>query len=614
MSRRRKLAFTVVTLLGPVLLLAALELVLRVTWPGGSLPLFIPAEISGRDMLVANPRVAQRWFSGIGAAPGTIPEPFAADRPAGGLRLFALGESTTAGFPYPHNGAFSRMVADALHDALPGDSVEVVNLGIPATNSYALVDEADEVIAQHPDAVLIYAGHNEYYGALGVASTQSVLGGRPWLVRTYLELQRLRIVMAMRRGIAKLRSASRGGGEQDAPTLMELLARDQQITLDGDAYRRGLAQFDDNLRLLLRKFRRAHVAVLVASQASNLRDQPPFVSTGNEGAARADGVYADARAALARGDTARARTLFVRAKDLDVVRFRAPSALNAIIARDAAANGAVYVPVAERFAAAAADGVPGKDLFLEHLHPNERGATLIAQAFFDAIAAQHFFGHRARLDAVRPWSEYEMRMQLTPFDERIVQHAVRTVTSRWPFVPVSQQVDYRRSYRPVDLVDSLSLAAAAGAPWAALKLRLADEYMRRGFADSAAAELRGVVRDSPEFAEPWERLGRALAAAHEPDSAAVAFDRSLAIAPTASAATAAGALAMQRKDWPTAITDLNRSLAMQPDDPRVLYQLSLAYALAHDARNAQAVALRLRAVAPSYPGLAEWLRLLGVSH
>jgi len=345
-----------------------------------------------------------------------------------------------------------------------------------------------------------------------------------------------------------------------------------------------------------------------------VRDQHPFVSTGNDGAARANDVYAQARAALARGDTASARGLFVRAKDLDVVRFRAPSALNAIIVRDAAANGATYVPVAERFASAAAGGIPGDDLFLEHLHPNERGATLIAQAFFDAIAARHFFGHAARPDAVRPWSEYARRMELTPFDEQVVRLAVAAVTTRWPFVPVAQQVDYRRSYRPTSLVDSLALAAAAGAPWTPLKLRLADAYMGRGFADSAAAELRGVVRDTPEFAEPWEQLGRALVAAHENDSAAVAFDRALAIAPSASAAAAAGALAVQRKDWSKAIAELNLSLRIQPDDPRVLYQLSLAYALAHDGARAQAVAMRLRAVAPTYPGLGQWLQLLGISH
>ena len=600
-------------LLLPFAVLGIAELVLRVVWPAGALPLFVPMSYAGRDALVTNPRVAHRWFSGVASPPGPIPEPFAAEKPAGTLRIFALGESTTAGFPYPHNGAFPRMLADALRDVLRSDSVEVVNLGIPATNSYALVDEADEIIAQHPDAVVIYAGHNEYYGALGVGSTQAVLASHPSLVRLYLRLGRSRLVRAMEVGLARLRAAGSDDRQRNAPTFMEVLARDQQIALDGDTYRRGEAQFADNLGVLLRKFRDANVRVFIGSQASNLRDQHPFASPANRASGGADSAYFEARAALGRGDTAAARTLFVRARDLDVVRFRAPSAFEEIIRRAADRDGATYVPVAETFAREAEGGIPGADLFLEHVHPNERGATLLARAFFDAIASTGFLGRTTQESRLRPWAEYTRRMRLTPFDERIVLHAQRTVTSRWPFVPADSQIDYRRAYAPRDFVDTLALTVAAGAAWTPAKLRLAQWYEQHGFADSAAAELAGVVRDTPGFAEPWEMLGRALAAAGAGDSAAAAFARSLAIRPTASAATAAGALAVQRKDFPAAIAAFRQSLSLRPDDPAVLYQLSLCYALAHDARNALAVARRLQQVAPRYPGLAEWLRLLGAS-
>jgi cytochrome c-type biogenesis protein CcmH/NrfG len=162
----------------------------------------------------------------------------------------------------------------------------------------------------------------------------------------------------------------------------------------------------------------------------------------------------------------------------------------------------------------------------------------------------------------------------------------------------------------VNLLDSLSLAVAAGAPWTAAKVRLADDYERRGFADSAVAELRGVTRDTPEFAEPWAMLGSAWVAAHQDDSAAVALNRSLSIRPTAAAATAAGALSLRRKDLVSAIALFRESLMLEPDNPRVLYQLSLAYGLSHDIENARIVARRLQQVAPTFPGLAEWLRLL----
>lgn len=589
---------------------------LRATWKSAALPLFVHAQSETGNELIANPRVARRWFSGSDNPPGPIPEPFAAHKAPHELRIFALGESTTAGFPYPHNGTFSRMVLDALHDVLPSDSVEVINLGIAATSSYSMLDEADEIIAQHPDAVLIYAGHNEYYGALGVGSTESVLGGSPTLVRAYLRLQRLRLVYALRLGVDWLRGALSHSSTADAEhnvTMMEVLARNQQIELGDATYRRGENQFQQNLNTLLDKFRAAHVAVFIASQASNLRDQHPFVAPANARPGAADSVFARAKAAFASGDSTQARVLFTRARDLDVVRFRASSALDSIIKTTAAAHGAIYVPVEERIAAVSPAGVPGYDYFLEHLHPNEQGTTIIAQAFFDALRDAHFLGHTAQLDRLRPWSVYRERMDLTPFDERVVNLSTRAVTSRWPFVPVNQQVDFRRAFHPASLLDSLALAVSAGASWQSAKLHLARAYEARGFADSAVAEFRGLVRDAPTFAEPWEFLGNAFERAGEPDSALAAYRRALAIQPSVAVENAAAGVAMQRHDYPTAITLLQASLTARPNDARAIYQLSLAYALSHDVENARAMAARLARIAPTFPGLRDWLSVLGMT-
>src|SRR5437016_8390351 len=199
---RRRL-FLAITLLSPLIALAAIEGILRLAWPGGAIPLFGRAPMGAGQYLIANPRVATRWFITEASPPNPLPEPFAATKPPNGFRVFALGESTTAGFPYPRNVSFPRLLHDALRDVLPDDSVEVVNLGIPATNSYALRDIAGDVIAQKPDAIVLYAGHNEYYGALGVGSTERLGGGG--FANALLALQRLRVVMALRNGVVALR-------------------------------------------------------------------------------------------------------------------------------------------------------------------------------------------------------------------------------------------------------------------------------------------------------------------------------------------------------------------------------------------------------------------------
>jgi len=616
LSARRRVVFAAIAVLLPFALLGGAELVLRAAWRGGATPLFVPAISEGAaPQISVNPVVARRWFLGRGTpAPGAIVAPFPLHKPPHTLRIFAMGESTTAGFPYPHTATFARVLQTALQDVLPSDSVEVINLGIAGTSSYALVDEAAEVIAQHPDAVVIYAGHNEFYGALGVGSTQAALGRSPFLVRAFLLLQRLRLVVALRYAVEGAGSliASSGGTARQPATLMDAVAGSQEIPLGSPLYERGENQFASNLSVLLDRFRAARVPVFIGSQASNVRDQRPLAVAANAGADAADGVFSRANAAWVRGDSAQAESLFVRARDLDVVRFRASTDFNAIIRAAAAAHGAVYVPVEERVSAAALGGAPGHDLFLEHLHPNVQGMTVMAHAYFDAIASADFLGRVAQPARLRSWGDYAREVPLSPFDEKIVRLATDAVSERWPFVPLDEQRDVRGEFHASTLEDTLALEVAAGGSWQAAKVRLGQSYAQRGFADSAVVELRGVALGSPTFAEPWEYLGGAFMQAHQPDSAYAAYRHALAIRPSAPAATAAAMIALGRHDYAAAIPMLQMVLAAAPDDPPTLYRLSLSYAVQHDIPDARAAAARLARVAPTFPDLANWLSTLGM--
>ncbi len=542
-----------------------------------------------------------------------MPEPFAQRKPERAFRVFVFGESSAAGFPYPRNGTFSRLVRDVLRDILPEDSVEVVNLGIAAINSFAMHDMAGEVARQRPDAILIYAGHNEYYGVLGVGSRQRALAASAPVVRGYLRILRSSLVVSLRRGIVWLQTRSTDSRDLETASLMEALGRDQEIQLGSAAYREGLKQLEANLDLLIGHFRRAGVPVLLGSVASNLRDLEPFAATANAAPGGALDVYREARDADAAGDSARARELYIRARDLDVVRFRAPGELNDVIRRVSRRTGSIYVPVEEAFATASPAGVPGENLFLEHVHPNRDGYALIARTFLDAMRDAGVLGPSARPERMRPWSEYVEGTTLTPFDERIALHTKRTIEARWPFVPLEAQRDYRGSYQPLDLLDSLALAVSRGAPWERAKLQLAADYERRTHFDSAAAEYAGLARDAAHFEEPHRLHGRALLAAGRLDEAEAVLRRALAIRPSAAALTSVGMIAAQRRDFPEAIDLFRHSLQLDPVQPAVLYQLSLAYGMQDDVLAARETAVRLARLAPDYPGLAEWLRTLGVA-
>lgn len=291
-SRRR--VFALLALLSPLLLFGAVEVGLRIANYRGDLSLFTSVPNVDHKYLGVNPSLASRYFARVRIVPTPPTDLFLRSKPARGFRIFVLGESSAAGFPYGYNGTFSRVVRDALRDVLPHDTVEVVNLGISAVTTYALYDMVDEILSQQPDAVLIYAGHNEFYGALGAGSTETV-GAFPAFVRGYLGLQRRFKTVVLARDLA-LRLTALGGAPADSSrSLMQQMVREELIPLGSPTYERGARQFRENLQAMLRRFKEAAVPVFVASLTSNLRDQPPFRSLARDSLPAAKQVFDDAR-------------------------------------------------------------------------------------------------------------------------------------------------------------------------------------------------------------------------------------------------------------------------------------------------------------------------------
>ena len=205
-------------------------------------------------------------------------------------------------------------------------------------------------------------------------------------------------------------------------------------------------------------------------------------------------------------------------------------------------------------------------------------------------------------------------MRLTELDHRIAYHTIRTVTTRWPFVPVASQLDYRGTYRPTDILDSIAFnASRGGMSWAQAKAMLAARYVSAGETERAVAEYEGLIRDGPQIEVAYRLAGRALLAANQPSRAKPYMETAFALAPSGEAAYSLGVIAMQEKDPQRGLSMLQRSLQLSPDMPAALYQLSLAYAVTRNIEGARATAARLAQVEPRFPGLAEWLTALGMT-
>jgi len=357
---RRALLWAVV-LLVPVAVLGGIELALRAADYGRTLePLFI-ASPEQPDYLQANPRVVTRFFTDPEQAPPVSIETayFRRQKQAGTFRVFVQGESSAAGFPYGLGASLAGVLDQRLERAFPDREIEVISTAMAAVNSYALLDFAEEIIAQQPDAVVVYVGHNEFLGILGVGSSMQ-LAATPGLTRAFLAARNWRLFQLMSQLYAQLRpagaTAARAGGE----SLMARVAGERSIALQSDLYRRGVQQFEANLGRLLESYRRAGVPVLIGTLASNERDQFPLAilaGVESDAAGAAKTAYHAAQDADEAGNHAAAREGYAWARDLDPLRFRAPADFNSVVARVAADQGARVVDVHGAFVAASPDGL-----------------------------------------------------------------------------------------------------------------------------------------------------------------------------------------------------------------------------------------------------------------
>ncbi|HEX8387172.1 MAG TPA: tetratricopeptide repeat protein [Rubricoccaceae bacterium] len=652
LSAGTRRAFWAATLLLPVLFFALLEGGLRLGGYGGAYPLFVPLDASGA-VLTPNREVARRYFAVGSFVPNPNPDFFSAVKPADGLRVVVQGESSTAGYPYYRGASFPQVLGSLLRRAYPDRTVEVVNTAMAAVNSYTLLDMADEVVAARPDVVVIYTGHNEFYGALGAASAEA-LGGSPAVVRAYLGLRRFRTVQLFRNGLAWVQRQTAAapptaGDGRPSTTLMAQMVGEQSVPLGSETYRRGVRQFEENLDLLLARYAAAGIPVYVGTLASNERDQRPFVVATREGgpteAARAeriaaaveevragratagvaalralaaddtlaaDAPFALGRALLATGDRAGAAVQLRRARDLDALRFRAPTAFNGVIRRVAARHGAHVVETEERLQRASPDGVVGYRLMLEHLHPNLDGYALLADAFFEALRADRLAG-----PAARPTPPGRRLTLITPADSLAAYMRMDKLTRSWPYRPDEVLAVDVTAVPPY--VAQQAEAILNGADWLATTSALAGWYAGQGDAPHARQAYRAAAHAYPFLAGVyvgWANFELAQATtggqpARLP-AAVRLYERALAVDPAeAQASMMLGAMRLQAGDAPGAVRYLEQATRGAAAPPQALYNLAGAYAGLGRWADAERVATRLAGANPgnaAYQQFAEAVR------
>ncbi|MGC2370382.1 MAG: hypothetical protein WA474_15050 [Candidatus Sulfotelmatobacter sp.] len=403
-----------IAVLTPLLLLGLVEAGLRICGVGYSAALTIPCTVQGHPASCYNLFFAAPFFP-----PGMIKTPqmyvIPAVKPPQTFRIFVLGESAAMGDPDP-SYSFSRYLEVMLRERYPEMKFEIVNTGSVAINSHVLLPIAKGLADFKPDLFIIYSGNNEVVGPYGPGTALTAGGMSLPVIRGSIFYHSTRIGQLLTR----LGTPKRDWGGM-------AMFMDKQVRANSPLMPYVYANYEQNLRDTIAVARQAGAKVIVSTVPTNLMDCAPFASLHREGlstdelrswsalveqgaaqenaasytealklyqaAAGIDGVYAELEFRIARclealGDYSAARKHFLRARDLDTLRFRADSRINQINRSIALSSGANLVDSDAIFDNESLHGITGSDLIYEHVHLTPRGSYLLARAMLVEIASQ----------------------------------------------------------------------------------------------------------------------------------------------------------------------------------------------------------------------------------
>ncbi len=536
-SKRNKLTlwFKLIAMALPVAVLILFEVILRVAGYGSDLRLFCTDQTGKYYYL--NPQIGKRYFTQETNATNGNMDFFRKEKAPGTFRIFVLGSSTALGFPYMYNGAFPQMMKYQLQQYYPDLEVEMINLSLTAINSCAILDIAKEIPDYQPDAVLIYAGQNEYHGTLGIASS-SKFGNNPFFKQVFIQSKKLRFMQLIYKAIYS--SGKKTSSTDLHLTLMERLAAGQKIPFNSKEYKLGITQFKQNLNSILDVFSSCKIPVFIGTLVTNKRGIHPFVSDISKpevarewnkyyedgklalekkdtleafrllsSANKLDSTYAEcqfklAEISFARKDYQSARIFYTNAKELDQLRFRAPEIFNQIIKKAASGRPNVYLTdVSAAFDSASSHQIVGDELLLEHVHPNLNGYYLMAETYLKSLKASSVL-KKENLDNISA-KVIRQNMPLSKFDTAYGYISTILLKENWPFnEPLPEPTPIEKTYEG-KVAGGLAVRQYS---WEVAMEKLFNYYGQKSDFEQALRIAEGQCLESPFKVLYFERAAK----------------------------------------------------------------------------------------------------------
>ena len=400
--------------LSPVLFCLVLELVLWLVGYGLPSAFFVLWTYNGKRIYLPNQHFCEHFVpKELSRAPEYSVLNF---KEPSTIRIFVLGGSAANGDPEPAYG-FCRQLEILLNEHSDRMSFEVINAAVTSMNSFVARRIARDCAVHQPDLFIVYMGNNEVVGPYGPPTLPLGLYKSRGFINASITIKKdFRLGQLIKNAAESLRSEGRAPKQWEG--MEAFLAG--KIPYDDVKLQYCYNHFKANIRDIVTTAHSGGAKTLLCTVPTNMASCAPFASQHKQDltkeqaaewdrffqAGRAfeqagefeaalgeyqkareiDGDYADlafcmGKCLLGSDKVQEARDMFVRARDLDALRFRADSKINDAIRSEAealAGQGAKLLDLEAYLEQNNQDRPMDESVFVDHVHLNVRGNFLVA--------------------------------------------------------------------------------------------------------------------------------------------------------------------------------------------------------------------------------------------
>jgi len=405
----------------PILVFLLLEVGLRIVGYGYPSGVMMKNKVNGKEGYGENIKFGWRFF------PRNIAREFTpffipSEKSNNTYRIFILGSSAAKGGQGESFG-FDRILQVMLRAKYPEAQFEIINVAMVAINSHVVLEIAKDCVKHDPDLFIVYMGNNEVVGPYGAGTVFNPFSSSLTLIRSDIILKKFRIGQLLTNLIESI------GFKKNLPKSWMGLEffLEQQIGADNPRLETVYQHYERNLKDIIHVAHQNGTKIIIGTVGSNLKDNPPFASLHrlnltetereeweeiykqgvayetigkyNDAVGRylaagdIDDVYADLQYRLGRcywamAEYEKAWERYIQARQLDALRFRADSRINEIIRQvvnDRISEGVYLVDAVKVFEENSPNGIPGEELFYDHVHLTFSANYLVAKILFDQV-------------------------------------------------------------------------------------------------------------------------------------------------------------------------------------------------------------------------------------